>query len=101
MDIHAIEAIRSLAAGNEIQATSPTGAGAPAQGGNLFQDALRRLVESQQETDRAIEALIAGEPVDMHAVMISVEQTDLTFRLALQLRNKLVKAYDEVMRMQV
>jgi flagellar hook-basal body complex protein FliE len=37
----------------------------------------------------------------MHQVMISVETTDIAFRLAVQLRNKLVRAYEEIMRMQV
>lgn len=100
MDIKAVEAIRALAsAGVEPVGVARSGAAAPA--GNVFQDTLKRLAASQQETDQAIEKLIAGEPVDMHEVMISVEKTDLSFRLALQLRNKLVKAYDEVMRMQV
>jgi len=55
----------------------------------------------QAESDRAIEKLIAGEQVDLHQVMLSVEKTDLAFRVALQLRNKLVQAYQEIMRMQV
>jgi len=69
--------------------------------GSAFSKALESLGKVQEDTDRAIELLIKGEPVDLHQVMISAEKTDIAFRLAIQLRNKLVRAYEEVMRMQV
>jgi flagellar hook-basal body complex protein FliE len=66
-----------------------------------FANLLRDLADLGGESDRAIEQFIAGEQVDLHQVMISVEKTEIAFRLALQLRNKLVDAYREIMRMQV
>ena len=45
--------------------------------------------------------LAAGEPVELHDVMIAMEEADLSLRLALQVRNKLVEAYQEIQRMQV
>ena len=48
-----------------------------------------------------MQKLAAGETIDLHQVMISAEQTDIAFRVALSLRDKLVEAYQEVMRMQV
>ena len=42
-----------------------------------------------------------GENVDLHQVMIAAEETDIAFRVALSMRDKLVEAYQEVMRMQV
>jgi len=66
-----------------------------------FGQLLKGLTDVQNDADQAIELLVKGEPVDLHQVMISVEKTDIAFRLAIQLRNKLVQAYEEVMRMQV
>ena len=57
-----------------------------------FGQALKALSEVQQDSDRAIELLVTGEPVDLHQVMISAERTDIAFRLAVQLRNKLVRS---------
>jgi len=69
--------------------------------GELVRDALDQLNRLQQEADNATTNLITGEPVDLHDVMIAVQKADLGFQLALQVRNKLVEAYQEIMRMQV
>jgi len=80
------------------RSSDPTGGGASE---SPFSRALESLSKVQEDTDRAIELLVKGEPVDLHQVMISAEKTDIAFRLAVQLRNKLVRAYEEIMRMQV
>ena len=66
-----------------------------------FSDMLNRLSDSQNNTDALIRQLAAGEEVDIHQVMISAEETDIQFRVALAIRDKLVEAYREVMRMNV
>ncbi len=45
--------------------------------------------------------LAAGEPVQLHDEMIAQDQAALGFQLAVQVRNKLVEAYQDVMRMQL
>lgn len=98
--IRTLQTIQQTLASREVaspKAAAPKGEAADAG----FGDALDHLTQMQAESDRAIEKLIAGEQVDLHQVMLSVEKTDLAFRVALQLRNKLVQAYQEVMRMQV
>ena len=69
--------------------------------GSTISNALGKLDEMQQTSDSAIQQLASGEDVDLHSVMIGVEQTDIAFRVALSLRDKLVEAYQEVMRMQI
>ncbi|HEY66046.1 MAG TPA: flagellar hook-basal body complex protein FliE [Caldilineae bacterium] len=69
--------------------------------GELVRDALEQLNRLQQEADDAATRLALGEPVDLHDVMIAVQKADLGFQLALQVRNKLIEAYQEIMRMQV
>ena len=45
--------------------------------------------------------MAAGDPIDLHEVMLARETASLQFQLAVQVRNKLVEAYQDVMRMQV
>lgn len=97
--VQTLRAIQQALASREV--ASPAAPPTAEASGAGFGQALDRLGAMQAESDRAIEKLIAGEPVDLHQVMLSVEKTDLAFRVALQLRNKMVQAYQEIMRMQV
>ncbi|OGO39889.1 MAG: flagellar hook-basal body complex protein FliE [Chloroflexi bacterium RBG_16_57_9] len=69
--------------------------------GRLLGQALDNLNRVQVEADASSARLAAGEPVDLHDVMLAVEEADLSLRLALQMRNKLMEAYQEINRMQV
>lgn len=69
--------------------------------GTTFEQALNSLSQSQTNSDQLIEKLAAGENVDVHQVMIASEETDINFRIALAIRDKLVESYREVMRMTV
>jgi flagellar hook-basal body complex protein FliE len=48
-----------------------------------------------------LQELAAGKPSDLHHVMLSLEDAKLSFQLLVQVRNKVLEAYQEVMRMQV
>jgi flagellar hook-basal body complex protein FliE len=74
---------------------------AVAQIGQTFSQALDQLSAAQTHSDTLIQRLAAGENVDLHTVMIAAEQADISFRVALALRDRLVEAYQEMMRMQV
>jgi flagellar hook-basal body complex protein FliE len=65
------------------------------------------LHKSIQETnhllelaDQSTQEMVVGEK-DVHQAMIALEQANLAFRLMIQVRNKMVSAYEEIMRMQV
>lgn len=78
------------------------GASSAAQAfGKFLQDAVNNLQQVQSASDQATIQLAEGKPVDLHDVMIKTEQANLTFQLALQVRNKLLDSYQEVMRMSV
>ncbi len=62
---------------------------------------LSSLNQSQQNSDNLVEQLSKGEDVDLHTVMIALEENNINFNVALGIRDKLVEAYREVMRMQV
>ncbi len=57
---------------------------------------LRHVNSMQQEADRAVEQLMTGGDVSPAEVLTAVQKADMTFRLLLQIRNKLVQAYQEI-----
>jgi len=61
--------------------------------GNSFQDILNGLNESQMQADSLVQQMAAGENVDLHDVMISLEENDINFKVAMGIRDKLVSAY--------
>ncbi|HOX50100.1 MAG TPA: flagellar hook-basal body complex protein FliE, partial [Fibrobacteria bacterium] len=55
----------------------------------------------QNEADASIEKFVAGEVKDVHQVMAAVSEARTSFNLMLEIRNKTLEAYQELMRMQV
>lgn len=55
-------------------------------------------LESQAETK--VSGVIDGNGTDVHSALIAVEKADLSFQLMMQVRNKIVSAYEEISRMQ-
>ena len=66
-----------------------------------FENMLSSLNQSQLNADGLIQKLAQGENVDLHSVMIGMEENNINFNVALGIRDRLVEAYREVMRMQV
>ena len=66
-----------------------------------FSDVLDSLNDSQQNADSLVSKLAAGENVDVHTVMLATEENDVNFRVAMAIRDRLVDAYKEVMRMSI
>ena len=63
--------------------------------------AIGQVDQNIKAADRAAEAFASGANGNIHEVMIMTEKADLSFRLASAVRNKLLEAYREIMRMQV
>jgi flagellar hook-basal body complex protein FliE len=76
----------------------------PDSGGQPFADTLTRIVnkveQSHSTANDAIGRMLDGTG-DVHEAMIAMQSADMTFQLAVQVRNKLVQAYQEIMRMPV
>ena len=69
--------------------------------GNALQQSLEQVNRLQMEADASIDGLATGNQIDIHQTMIAVEKASLTFELMLQIRNKVISAYDKIMRTQV
>ncbi len=63
--------------------------------------AIRQVNEFQLQADEMAQALAAGQAAEMHQVMLAAEKANLSLQFTLQVRNKIIEAYQEIMRMQV
>jgi flagellar hook-basal body complex protein FliE len=72
------------------------------QGGSDFLETLRGAVDQvkdlQSQADTQVAGMLNGDGQDVHSAMIAVEKANLAFELMLQVRNKIVSAYQEVSR---
>lgn len=70
-----------------------------------FLDSLKSAIgnvnDAQMGASRAVDALMTGETQDIHRTMVALQQADVSFQLMMQVRNKLVAAYEEIQRMQI
>lgn len=69
--------------------------------GETLQRAIADVNSLQTEAGAAVEKMVAGEAVDLHEVMIAVEKAKTSFDLLMEVRNKTIDAYREIMKMQV
>jgi flagellar hook-basal body complex protein FliE len=94
--------ISSPAIQNPIQpSVEPQSAGKATDFGKTLLNTLQKANEDQSQSNASIMELLAGKQQDINAVVASVAQSDMSFKLLVGVRNKLVEAYKETMRMQV
>ena len=67
----------------------------------MLQTSIAEVNQLQNAADSSIEQLVAGRSRNLHETMIAMEKADISFRLMMEVRNKIIEAYNEVMRMQV
>ena len=89
--------ILGLSTGTEIQKQTAESGGLSRTFEKLLQDVNQQQLNAEA---KQIELMVTDNK-DIHGTMLALEKADLSMRLMLQIRNKLVNAYEEVMRMQV
>lgn len=92
--------IQSISSPLSLGAPSLKGVGAGAADGPSFKDFLMQSIQEvnsmQAAADQAVEKLATGGDVNPAEVLTAVQKADMAFRMMLQVRNKLVQAYEEV-----
>lgn len=79
----------------------PTAAEKPEAGDrNLFMDLMARANEDQVRSEAAIQGLVSGENQDVQQVVMEVVKAEMSFQVFMEVRNKIVDSYNELMRMQ-
>ena len=82
-------------------AAAPAPSSAGAAFGSVFDDAIAKVESFGQNAQASINSFLSGEGEELHQVAIKTQEAELSFDLFLQMRNKVVNAYQEVMKMQV
>ncbi|MCX8022128.1 MAG: flagellar hook-basal body complex protein FliE [Syntrophorhabdaceae bacterium] len=67
----------------------------------ILKESINKVAELEKDADNEIKKLATMETQDLHTTMIAIEKADLTFQMMMQIRNKIISAYEEIMRMQV
>lgn len=69
--------------------------------GKMLSGLVGDVQQQQQSADQAMQQVHAGNAKNLHGAMIAMEQADISIRFMVQVRNKAMDAYQEIMRMQV
>ena len=68
---------------------------------DMVKSTIDQAVDTEQQSNVAIEKLQSGEAKNLHEVMIAVEEADISLKMLVQFRNKALTAYDDIMRLQI
>jgi flagellar hook-basal body complex protein FliE len=69
--------------------------------GDLLKNAIEGVESLQQEAGEAQDKFVQGEAAELHQVMIAAEKAGISFDLLLEIRKRLVEAYQEIIRMPI
>lgn len=68
---------------------------------NILSDAIDSAKEAEKSAEEQNAAILTGEADDLHTPLIEAQKAELILSLAVQIRNKVIEAYNDVMRMQM
>ena len=91
---------------SSIQPIAPIeiGGAAPASGGDfqsVLQGAIDQVEGANNSANQSVQNFLSGDGEDLHSTVLAVQRAGLEFDMLMQVRNKVVSAYQEVMRMQM
>lgn len=95
MQINGMNAMNGIVGG-----ASSAGASAPSFGG-MVTDGLQQVSAQLQASQADLQTLATGNVENLHQVMLRLEESRMSFQLMLQVRNRLLESYQDLMRMQV
>jgi flagellar hook-basal body complex protein FliE len=80
---------------------APTEAAGASTFKDFLVDSIKEVNSMQQAADQAVEKLAAGDDVNPAEVLTAVQKADIAFKLMMQMRNKMVQAYQEIQNIRV
>jgi len=83
----------------------PTGVSGASEGRSAFRDVLSSAIQTVEaagnNASASVERFLSGEGEELHTTVLATQQAELSFELFMQARNKVVSAYQEIMRLQM
>mgnify|MGYP003566094995 FL=1 len=80
---------------------TPTRLSNPGSFGKMLTDSIDQVNRLQVAADSSINDLAMGKQTDIHRTMVAMEKASISFELLMQIRNKVISAYDRIMRMPI
>jgi len=94
--------MRAMAAQAQGQTTETSGAAGQSDFSDILKQSVEKVNETQLESKKLQEAFQTGDPnVNVSEVMVAMQKSSVSFQAMLQVRNKLVNAYQDIMNMQI
>jgi flagellar hook-basal body complex protein FliE len=93
-----ISSLRILPA--DTGSLSSAGGGAETGFHDVLHSAMDDVQQLEGQAETKVSSMLEGSGSDVHSALIAVEKADLSFQLMMQVRNKIVSAYEEISRMQ-
>ncbi|QPC46340.1 flagellar hook-basal body complex protein FliE [Mangrovibacillus cuniculi] len=93
--------LHALRPSNPTESVKISPGEAQAQFGAYLQNAIQNVNQNQIQSDVITNKMINGENIQLHDVMIASQKASITLQTTMEVRNKVVEAYQEIMRMQV
>jgi flagellar hook-basal body complex protein FliE len=86
---------------NEIHTSTSTPYEAQKSFASVLKQSIEKVNEAQIQSDTMTQKLALGENVDLHQVMVASQKASVSLQATMEIRNKVIEAYQEIMRMQV
>ncbi len=99
--INGMGGVLPTGASGRIAPTPPAARGGESSFSKLVGDLVKDANAQHTQADQSLQQLMTGESDDLHQVVMDAAKADMSFRLLVEIRNRLLDAYQEIMRMQV
>lgn len=86
---------------SQVLIQSPAGTSRPGAFQSVLENAIGRVEELRNTASQSVDRFLAGGNEELHGTVLTTQRAELAFELFLEVRNKVVQAYQEVMRMQM
>jgi flagellar hook-basal body complex protein FliE len=96
LPVSSIGSVASLQPFKPVEQTDKSGAFQ-----NVLEGTIKQLESMHDDASSAVQKFLTGENEELHTTVLAVQKAEVAFDLGLQVRNKVISAYQEIMRMQM
>jgi len=96
-----LQQLGSINSDNPLQAASGSASTGGADFANMLGGLVNDVAQKQADASSAVTGLLSGKNVSLHQAMISMEEANVSFQMMVEVRNRLLDSYQELMRMQI
>ena len=97
-----IDPVSAISSVSGLQPLQPLAqAGKPGEFQSVLEGTIQKLEATNNDATEAVQQFLTGENEELHTTVLAAQKAEIAFDLGLQVRNKVVSAYQEIMRMQM